>query len=38
VPAIAWLEESTLIILLGIIALGGIGILIWWAKERWSAR
>ena len=38
VPAIAWLEESTLIILLGILALGGIGILIWWAGQRWSAR
>jgi len=38
VPAIAWLEESTLIILLGILALSGIGILIWWAGQRWSAR
>ncbi len=36
VPAIAWLEESTLIILLGLLALSGIGVLIWWLTRRWS--
>ena len=36
VPAIAWLEESTLILLLGLLALLGIGILGWWLTRRWS--
>ena len=30
VPAIAWIEESALIVLLGVIALVGIGLVFWW--------
>jgi len=30
VPAIAWIEESALIVLLGAIALVGIGLVLWW--------
>jgi len=36
VPAIAWLEESALIVLLGLLALLGIGILGWWLTRRWT--
>jgi hypothetical protein len=34
VPAIAWIEESALIILLAVIALFGLGGLFWWYERR----
>jgi hypothetical protein len=40
VPAIAWIEESALIVLLGAIALVGVGMTFWWMfrKRRTAAR
>jgi hypothetical protein len=34
VPAIAWIEESALIVFLGVIALAGIGLTLWWMFRR----
>ncbi len=33
VPAIAWIEESALVILLAVLALAGIGALFWWYES-----
>jgi hypothetical protein len=30
VPAIAWIEEAALIVLLGVIILIGVGTMFWW--------
>lgn len=35
VPAIAWLEDSAIILVFGAIALGGIGGAIWWRWRGW---
>ena len=34
VPAIAWIEEAALILLLGVIVLIGVGIMFWWVGSR----
>jgi hypothetical protein len=38
VPAIAWLEESTLLILLLVITIFGVGIFVWWIVQSWTTR
>lgn len=37
VPAIAWLEQTVLLILIGVAAVGGIAILFWWHGSRHNA-
>jgi hypothetical protein len=39
VPAIAWIEEAALIVLLALVALIGVGALFWWIGDRklWTA-
>jgi hypothetical protein len=34
VPAIAWIEESALIVLLGALAIFGVGAIVWWTFRR----
>jgi nitrogen fixation-related uncharacterized protein len=37
VPAIAWIEESALIVLLGAIVLVGVGMAFWWSGNNRQA-
>jgi len=37
VPAIAWIEESALLLLLGAVVLVGVGVALWWAATRRAA-
>jgi hypothetical protein len=38
VPAIAWMEQSALLLLLGTVALLGIGLAFWWGEARLQGR
>ena len=37
VPAIAWLEQSALLLLLGVVVVVGIGAALWWRYTKESA-
>ncbi|MGA7679618.1 MAG: hypothetical protein WCA54_05505 [Pseudolabrys sp.] len=36
VPAIAWIEEAALIVLLGVVVLLGAGTMFWWIGTKWQ--